>query len=194
MLQIEIYEEFSHWLDDLLEKAIEKCRAILDEKESGVADRQAVAKAVGVGAVVFNALANGRIKDKDFNWETALSFEGNTGPYVQYTYARAASVLRRSGGRGDYSGYSPNPDETALISKLNEFPETLVKAAQDYEPSYISRLALNICTLYNQFYHNCRILGAGGETEAFRLALTEAARAVLGRCLELLGMERTEEI
>ncbi len=181
-------------LDDLLEKAIEKCRAILDEKESGVADRQAVAKAVGVGAVVFNALANGRIKDKDFNWETALSFEGNTGPYVQYTYARAASVLRRSGGRGDYSGYSPNPDETALISKLNEFPETLVKAAQDYEPSYISRLALNICTLYNQFYHNCRILGAGGETEAFRLALTEAARAVLGRCLELLGMERTEEI
>ena len=113
---------------------------------------------------------------------------------MQYTYARAASVLRRAGERGGYAGYAPNSDETALISKLNEFPETLKKAAQDYEPSNISRLAVNICTLYNQFYHNCRILGVGGETESFRLALTQAARAVLGRCLDLLGMERTEEI
>ncbi|MBR4799492.1 MAG: arginine--tRNA ligase [Clostridia bacterium] len=181
-------------LDDLLEKAIEKCAAILEEKNSGVADRAAVAKAVGVGAVVFNALSNGRIKDKDFNWDTALSFEGNTGPYVHYTYARAASVLRRAGERGDYSGYSPNADETALISKLNEFPAALKKAAEDYEPCNIARLALGVCTLYNQFYHNCRILGVGGEAESFRLALTEATRAVLGRCLDLLGMERTEEI
>lgn len=181
-------------LDDLLERAIEKCRAILDEKDSSVADRDSVAKAVGVGAVVFNTLANGRIKDKDFSWETALSFEGNTGPYVHYTYARAASVLRRAGERGDYSGYSPLPDETALISKLNEFPETLLRSAEDNEPSYIARLALNICTLFNQFYHNCRILGVGGETESFRLALTEATRNVLGRCLDVLGMERTEEI
>ena len=181
-------------LDDLLEKAIEKCRAILDEKDSGVADRDAVAKAVGVGAVVFNTLANGRIKDKDFNWETALSFDGNTGPYVHYTYARAASVLRRAGEKGGYGNYSPNADETALVSKLNEYPATLIKAAEDQEPSYIARLALNVCTLYNQFYHNCRIIGVGGETESFRLALTEATRNVLGRCLDVLGMERTEEI
>ena len=181
-------------LDDLLEKAIEKCAAILEEKNSGVADRAAVAKAVGVGAVVFNALSNGRIKDKDFNWDTALSFEGNTGPYVHYTYARAASVLRRAGERGGYSGYSPNADETALISKLNEFPAALKKAAEDYEPCNIARLALGVCTLYNQFYHNCRILGVGGEAESFRLALTEATRNILGRCLDLLGMERTEEI
>ncbi len=181
-------------LDDLLEKAIEKCRAILDEKDSGVADRDAVAKAVGVGAVVFNTLSNGRIKDKDFNWDTALSFEGNTGPYVHYTYARAASVLRRAQERPDYSGYTPNADETALIARLNEFPETLLKAAADYEPSYIARLALNVCTLFNQFYHNCRIIGAGGEAEGFRLALTEATRNILGRCLDVLGMERTEEI
>ena len=181
-------------LDDLLERAVDKCAAILEEKDSGVADRQAVAKAVGVGAVVFNALSNGRIKDKDFNWDTALSFEGNTGPYVHYTYARAASVLRRAGERGDYSGYSPAKDETALIARLNEFPQTLVRAAEDYEPSYIARFALNVCTLFNQFYHNCRILGVGGEAEAFRLALTEATRNILGRCLDLLGMERTEEI
>ncbi|MBO4277873.1 MAG: arginine--tRNA ligase, partial [Clostridia bacterium] len=168
-------------LDDLLEKAIEKCAAILEEKNSGVADRAAVAKAVGVGAVVFNALSNGRIKDKDFNWDTALSFEENTGPYVHYTYARAASVLRRAGERGGYSGYSPNADETALISKLNEFPAALKKAAEDYEPCNIARLALGVCTLYNQFYHNCRILGVGVEAESFRLALTEATRAVLGR-------------
>ncbi len=181
-------------LDELLEKAIEKCETILDEKESAVSDKKAVAKAVGVGAVIFNALANGRIKDTNFVWEQALSFDGNTGPYVQYTYARAASVLRRGQSDGDYSSYSPESAETELIRKLCEFPEALKRAANDYEPSAISRFALAVCTLYNQFYHNCRILGSGGETEQFRLSLTSATRNILGRCLDLLGMERTEEI
>ncbi|MBO4453396.1 MAG: arginine--tRNA ligase [Clostridia bacterium] len=181
-------------LDDLLERAVDKCASIIEEKDSGVSDRDKVAKAVGVGAVVFNTLSNGRIKDKDFNWETALSFDGNTGPYVHYTFARATSVLKRASERGSYEGYTPLPDEAALVSKLCEYPETLLKAAQDYEPSYIARFAINVCTLFNQFYHNCRILGVGGEAESFRLALTEATRNVLGRCLDVLGMERVDEI
>ena len=181
-------------LDDLLEKAIEKCGKIIDEKNSQLKDRDKVARDVGVGAVIFSALANSRIKDKDFVWEEALSFEGNTGPYVQYTYARCASVLRKDSRKADYSDYKPLPDETALIRKMSEFPETVLRAAEEYEPSHISRYAIALCSVFNQFYHNCRIIGAGGSTEDFRLALTECARNVLGKCLDLLGMARTEEI
>ena len=181
-------------LDELLEKAIEKCGQIIEEKNSALADRESVARAVGVGAVIFNALANSRIKDTNFVWEDALSFEGNTGPYVQYTYARAASVLRKSSERGDFAGYSPCVDETELIKKLTEFDGAVLRAAEDYEPSHISRYALALCTLYNQFYHNCRILGSDKITESFRLALTECVRDRLGKCLDLLGMTRTEEI
>ena len=121
-------------------------------------------------------------------------FDGNTGPYVQYTYARAASVLRRGNMDGDWKSYTPVGEETELIRKLSEFVSVVERAAKDYEPSHVSRFALGVCTLYNQFYHNCRILGSGGETEQFRLALTSASRNVLGRCLDLLGIKRTEEI
>ena len=182
-------------LDDLLAKAIEKCGEILAEKDSSVADRDSVAREVGVGAVIFNALSNSRIKDNDFNWDSALSFEGNTGPYIQYTYARTASVLRRAGGvSAPGADYTPNGDETALIAKLSAFPEALERAAADYEPSTIARYALSVCAAFNQFYHNCRIIGAGGSAEGYRLALAAASRNILGRCLDLLGMARTEEI
>ena len=77
---------------------------------------------------------------------------------------------------------------------MSEYEETVIRSAEEYEPSIVSRFALNVCTLFNQFYHNCRILGSGGETEQFRLALTAATRNILGRCLDLLGIRRTEEI
>ncbi len=182
------------YLDDLLAQSIEKCEKIIEEKNNALADKKAVARAVGVGAIVFNALANSRIKDTDFNWEDALSFEGSTGPYLQYTYARAASVLRRGGERSTLVDYEPCDDEAALVRKLSEFASTVNRAADEYEPSFISRFALSVCAAFNQFYHNCRILGSGGDTEKYRLALTEATRNILGKCLDLLGMQRTEEI
>ncbi len=181
-------------LNDVFDEAVAKARAIIEEKNVAHENKDDISEAVGLGAVIFSALANGRIKDTNFTWEGTLSFEGNTGPYVQYTYARAASVLRRGEYNGNYEGYSPVGEETELIRKLCEFEETVVRAANDYEPSHISRFALSVCTLFNQFYHNCRILGSGGETEQFRLALTSATRNVLGRCLDLLGIKRTEEI
>lgn len=181
-------------LNDVFDEAVAKALAIIEEKNVAGADKKDIAEAVGLGAVIFGALSNSRIKDTNFTWEGALSFEGNTGPYVQYTYARAASVLRRGEMSGDYSSYKPLGEETELIRKLSEFSDVVTRAANDYEPSHISRFALNVCTLYNQFYHNCRILGSGGETEQFRLTLTAATRNILGRCLDLLGMQRTEEI
>lgn len=181
-------------LNDVFDEAVAKAKAIIEEKKVDNENKDEISEAVGIGAVVFSALSNGRIKDVNFTWEGTLSFEGNTGPYVQYTYARAASVLRRGEYNGDYGAYSPVGEETELIRKLSEFEETMLRAANDYEPSYIARFALGVCTAYNQFYHNCRILGSGGETEQFRLALTVATRNILGRCLDVLGMKRTEEI
>ncbi|MBR5859447.1 MAG: arginine--tRNA ligase [Clostridia bacterium] len=181
-------------LNDVFDEAVAKARAIIEEKNVAHENKEEISEAVGIGAVLFSALSNSRIKDTNFTWEGTLSFEGNTGPYVQYTYARAASVLRRGNAGGDYSTYAPVAEEAELIRKLCEFEDTVKRAANEFEPSIISRFALSVCTLFNQFYHNCRILGSGGETEQFRLALTEAARNTLGICLDLLGIKRTEEI
>ncbi len=182
-------------LEDLLREAIRKCEQVIEEKNPSLPNRHEVATAVGVGAVVFHALANARIKDSDFNWEDALSFEGNAGPYVQYTYARAASI-RRKGGEpvGESASYEPQPSETALVNKLAEFPETVERALAEYEPSVISKYLLSVCALFNQFYNNCRILNAEGEARAFRCKLAAATHTVIGNGLDLLGIRRTEEI
>lgn len=182
-------------LDDLLAEAIRKCEEVIDQKHADLKDRHDVAEAVGVGAVVFNALANSRIKDSDFNWEDALSFEGNSGPYVQYTYARTSSLLRKSGDAPAIDeSYRPVAEETVLANRLAEFPDVVRKAMNEYEPSLISRYLLSVCALYNQFYHNCRILNAEENARGFRLGLSEAARTVIGNGLDLLGIRRTEEI
>ena len=182
-------------LEDLLAEAIRKCEEVIDQKHADLKDRHDVAEAVGVGAVVFNALANSRIKDSDFVWEEALSFEGNSGPYVQYTYARTSSVLRKSGEETAMDeSYQPNAEETALVNRLAEFPAVVRRAMNEYEPSLISRYLLSVCALYNQFYHYCRILNAEENARGFRLCLSAATRTVIGNGLDLLGIRRTEEI
>ncbi|OGO88208.1 MAG: arginine--tRNA ligase [Clostridiales bacterium GWF2_36_10] len=185
-------------LDDLLSEAISKCEKIIEEKNSLLADKKSVACAVGVGAVVFNALANSRIKDTNFVWEDALSFEGNTGPYVQYTYARSASVLRKSkteeNNNTDDKYSNPANEEIELIKRLTEFPDVVLRALEEYEPSVISRYILSLCAAFNQFYHNCPILKSQGAVRVYRLKLTQGVYNVLGNALDLLGMKRTEEI
>ena len=182
-------------LDDLLAEAVRKCGEVIEEKHPDLENKKEIAEAVGVGAVVFNALANSRIKDSDFNWEDALSFEGNAGPYVQYTYARSASILRKGGQPvGDTEGYELCDEENVLIGKLCEFPDTVARALAEYEPSIISRYLLSICALFNQFYHNCRILNAEGDARTFRIKLAAATHTVIGNGLDLLGIRRTEEI
>ena len=178
-------------LDDLFAEAIAKVEKIIEEKNSTLENKRAVAEAVGVGAIVFNALSNNRIKDSNFVWEEALSFEGNTGPYVQYTYARTASILRKAETAGDFNGYQPEKDEAALISTLALFPGKVLASLAEYEPCIIARYALDVCATFN---HNRVILKAEGEAKAFRLALCGATKHVLGKCLDLLGMKRTEEI
>ncbi len=183
-------------LRDLFAESIAKVETIIKEKNPDLPDRDKISEAVGVGAIVFYYLSNNRIRDINFMMEDALSFEGNTGPYVQYTYARTCSVLAKS---GDYDKNAElvitSPEETALLKTLSRFEEVVREAIEEYEPSVVTRYILDVAGAYNRFYHNCSILGADNEQiRNTRLALTEAARTVLGNAFGLICLEKTEKI
>ena len=184
-------------LKHLFAQAIEKVKAIMDEKNPNLENRDEKATAVGVGAIVFHYLSNNRIKDINFVLEDALCFEGNTGPYAQYTYARTCSVLDKAQGidRSTAGSYEINDKEKTLLRTISLFPEKVLQALNEYEPAVITRYILDVCTAFNGFYHDCQILGAEDESaKAFRLNLTEATRHVLGNAFTLICMKKTEKI
>ena len=183
-------------LRDLFATAIEKVAGIMDEKNPNLANKEKIAEQIGVGAVVFYYLSNNRIRDINFVTEDALSFDGNTGPYVQYTYARTCSVLEK-GGEYDRSAALcvTTPEETELAKTLLRFEENVVDAIDTYEPSVITRYILDVAGAFNRFYHNCSILGAENEQiKNTRLALTEAAKTVLGNAFGLICLAKTEKV
>ncbi len=183
-------------LRDLFASAIEKVAGIMEEKNPGLANKEKIAEQIGVGAVVFYYLSNNRIRDINFFMEDALSFEGNTGPYVQYTYARTCSVLAKS------ESYDKNaeltitaPEEAELVKVLSRFEEHVRDAIETYEPMVITRYILDVAGAYNRFYHNCSILGADNEQiKNTRLMLTEAANTVLGNAFSLICLAKTEKV
>ena len=186
------------YLDELLTKAQEKALAIINEKSPNLENREEVARQVGVGAVIYSTLQNGRIKDIDFRWDSALNFDGETGPYVQYTCARCGSVLRKS---PDLSGVTPdyaalnNDEAQQLLLLLSRFPETVRDAADKYEPSFINRAVTDLAKAYNKFYYEHRVLEESDPAgTAARLALTKAVRNVIRTGLSLLGIEAPERM
>ena len=183
-------------LKDLFATAIDKVKAIMDEKNPNLENRDEKAEAVGVGAIVFYYLSNNRIKDINFMLEDALCFDGNTGPYAQYTYARTCSVLEKAQGSSvEDKPYQINAKEKALLRTISLFPEKILQAIDEYEPSVITRYILDVCTAFNGFYHDCQILNAEDEgAKAFRLKLTQATRFVLGNAFGLICMKKTEKI
>lgn len=183
-------------LRDLFGAAIEKVSEIMDEKSPNMPNKAEVAEAVGVGAIVFYYLSNNRIRDINFIMEDALSFDGNTGPYVQYTYARTCSVLAKSEGKVTEGGMKVTaPEESALVKTLARFPEEVLSALESYEPSIITRYILDVAADYNRFYHNCPILTAEDEDVIrTRVRLTEAAKTVLGNAFELICLKKLEKI
>ncbi len=182
-------------LRDLFSLAIEKVTAIMEEKNPDLAGREDIAEAVGVGAIVFYYLSNNRIKDINFNLEEALSFDGNTGPYVQYTYARACSVLEKAG-ECDFDNFTiTTPEEAALLKTLCRYEEKVNQAIKEYEPSTITRFILDIAVAFNKFYHNCRILSEeNADIKNTRIKLTEATKYVLGSAFSLVCLRKTERI
>ena len=183
-------------LRDLFAESIAKVDGIIKEKNPNLENGDKIAEAVGVGAIVFYYLSNNRIRDINFMIEDALSFEGNTGPYVQYTYARTCSVLSKS---GNYNKNAPlaitADEEMSLLKTLSRFEEIVREAIAVYEPSVVTRYILDVAGAYNRFYHNCSILGAENEdVRNTRLALTEATKTVLGNAFDLICLAKTEKI
>jgi len=182
-------------LKDLLGAAIDKVSQIMKEKNPDLANHEEVAEAVGVGAVVFNYLFNSRIKDINFILEDALSFEGSTGPYAQYTYARTCSILEKAGEIADLPPVITAPEEQALLLTLARFPEKVEEALKAYEPSLITRYVIDVCSAFNRFYHECSILSADDEAVvSTRLRLTAATRTTLGNALHLICIKTPEKI
>lgn len=182
-------------LRDLFALAVEKVKGIMREKNPDRQDDDATAEAVGVGAVVFYYLSNTRMKDINFVMDEALNFDGNTGPYVQYTYARACSVLERGGAVTAGPMTVTTDEEAALIKTLCRYGERVTAAIADYEPSYITRFILDVAAGFNRFYHNCRILSAEDPAvRESRLRLTAAVKNVLGSAFELICLKKTEKV
>lgn len=183
------------FLEDVIHKCIEKAYTIVDEKNPELENKREVAEKVGVGAVIFGALYNNKIKDIVFSYDKVLSFEGETSVYVQYTCARANSVLQKGGLPEHREVIQPEASEFELVKALAAFPETVKDAAEKYEPSYIARLAVDIAQKFNKFYIDCKILAAEDEKKKnFRLSLTAACLQTLKNAFSLLGIGIPEKM
>ncbi len=186
------------YAEDILKEATHRAYNAIMEKNPLLADKEATARKVGVGAVIFHDLFNQRIKNVDFSWKEVLNFDGTTGPYVQYTYARAKSVLRKYGEVPEYSGIdcAVLTDDTTynLIKVLSGYEDAIIGAAEKYEPSIVARYVISLATAFNKFYHDCSILQADDKEKMARLVLTDLVQQVLYEACGLLGMECPEEM
>jgi len=184
-------------IKDLINAAIEKAKEIVNEKNPNLENKDEISEAVGIGAIVFYYLLNNRIKDINFVMDEALSFEGNTGPYAQYTYARTCSILEKAGEvNTSPSKYKITAKEEAVLLKtLSRFGEVVEGALRDYEPSNITRYILDVCAAFNRFYQECKILAAEEESiKATRLGITKATNFVLCNALSLICLKTPKKI
>ena len=184
------------YLDDLLEKSVEKALEILEDKNPNIEDKQLVAKQVGIGAVIFTTLQNNRIKDIDFWWDRALNFDGETGPYVQYTYARCSSVIEKGSHIDAAPDYSALCDDIAMevLKALYRFPMAVSDALLRNEPYLITRCVTDIAKAYNRYYYEQRILTDDCSASFARLLLSRATKEVIQTGLNLLGIETPEKM
>ncbi|MSS08133.1 arginine--tRNA ligase [Clostridium sp. WB02_MRS01] len=186
------------YAEDILNEAIERAYHLIEDKNPDLPDKEEAANKVGVGAIIFHDLFNQRIKNVDFSWEDVLSFDGTTGPYVQYTYARAKSIIKKNKDVVEYERIDCNVLTEdmgyALIKALSGYEEAIEKAAERYEPSVIARYLVSVATSFNRFYHECPILQAEEKTKQARLILVDLAQRMILDACSLLGMSCPEEM
>lgn len=186
------------YAEDILNEAIERTYHLIEDKNPDLPDKEEAANKVGVGAIIFHDLFNQRIKNVDFSWEDVLSFDGTTGPYVQYTYARAKSIIKKNKDVVEYERIDCNVLTEdmgyALIKALSGYEEAIEKAAERYEPSVIARYLVSVATSFNRFYHECPILQAEEKTKQARLILVDLAQRMILDACSLLGVSCPEEM
>ncbi len=186
------------YAEDILLEAISKIRDIIEEKNPNIPNKDETAKMIGVGAVLFNDLYNQRIKDVSFKWEKLLNFDGETGPYVQYTYARCASILRK------VENYSPDKnidcslitDSEAmdLLKEISRFPKVILDASEKYEPSIVARFAVDVAQAFNKYYNACRINVEEDDLRNARVTLVYLTKKTIKDALLLLGIQCPEQM
>ncbi len=181
-------------LEDVINKTIEKALNVIEEKNPNIPDKEKTAKAVGTGAVIFGALCNNKIKDIVFSYDRVLSFEGETCPYVQYTVARCNSVIAKCGELGKFINIAMNDDEYEVLATIGRFSDVVKSAGEKYEPSLITRYALDLATAFNKFYISSKIAVEDENVKNFRLAITKAVKITLSNALTLLGIETVEQM
>ena len=182
--------------EDLLRESINKTTSIIEEKNPDIPDKEEVAKQVGIGAIIFNDLYNQRIKYVIFDWNKLLNFDGETGPYVQYTYARASSVLKKIGEVPDTIDYTLLTDEASigLLKEIERYPQVIKDAAERYEPSVIARYSIDLAHAFNKFYHECQINVEDETTKYTRTNVVKIARYIIKDALSLLGIQCPEQM
>ena len=192
------------FLEDVLNGAIEKTREIIEEKNPNIENLEEITSQVGIGAVVFNELSNNRIKDYTFKWDQILNFDGETGPYVQYTHARCASLLRKAGEDIVAKAQDPKNVDFALLSKSDSayeltkliyaFPGVVEQAGEKYEPSIITRHIIDIAQCFNKFYHDEHIIVDDEVEKTSKIAFVIATKRVIATGIGLLGMKAPERM
>ena len=192
------------FLEDVLNGAIEKTREIIEEKNPNIENLEEITSQVGIGAVVFNELSNNRIKDYTFKWDQILNFDGETGPYVQYTHARCASLLRKAGENIVAKAQDPKNVDFALLAKSDSayeltkliyaFPGVVEQAGEKYEPSIITRHIIDIAQCFNKFYHDEHIIVDDEVEKISKIALVIATKRVIATGIGLLGMKAPERM
>ena len=184
-------------LEDVLNKAVEKSLAIIESKNPDLQNKEDVAEKVGVGAVIFSALYNNRIKDIVFSYDKVLNFDGETGPYVQYTNARCNSVLEKVGEiditKANFDAVN-NQECNAVIALLELFPKVLGDCLEKYEPCYLSRYLVNLCQEFNRFYFAHRILNEEEGVKTARAILVKCTKTVIEEGLSLLGISAPKKM
>jgi len=184
-------------MDELLNEAVNKTKEIIEEKNPNLADKDKIAEQVGIGAIIFNDLYNSRIKDVVFSWEKMLSFEGETGPYVQYTHARASSLLLK-GGEINFNeiDFTVLTDESSfeVIKLIYFYPDKIQEAALKYEPFIISRHLISLAQAFNKFYHDNQVLTSEPQLKNARLALAHAVKFILSSGLRMLGISSPDQM
>jgi len=184
-------------LEDVINKTIEKALDVINAKNPDLENKEETAVKVGTGAVIFGALSSAKIKDIVFSYDKVLNFDGETGPYCQYTVARCNSVLKKGEAYDLSSGYSAkevNDNEYELATLIGSFPSVLKAAAEKYEPSFVTRFAVDVAKAFNKFYFESKIVSEDKTLTENRLRLTKATQLCLKKALSLLGIKTPEKM